>query len=45
MLVVGDREAADGLVSVRARSTGDLGPSSVGDFIVKARDEIAQKAS
>jgi threonyl-tRNA synthetase len=45
MLVVGDREAAEGRVSVRARSAGDLGASSVDDFISKARDEIARKAS
>ncbi len=44
MLVVGDREAAEGLVAVRGRSAGDLGPSSVADFVVKARDEITRKA-
>src|SRR5262249_32314151 len=45
MLVVGDREATDGQVSVRARTAGDLGTRSVGDFVSKARDEIARKAS
>jgi threonyl-tRNA synthetase len=45
MLVVGDREAAEGRVSVRARTAGDLGASSVDDFISKARDEITRKAS
>jgi threonyl-tRNA synthetase len=45
MLVVGDREAAEGQVSVRARTAGDLGASSVDDFISKARDEITRKAS
>jgi threonyl-tRNA synthetase len=45
MLVVGDREAAEGQVSVRARTVGDLGASSVDDFISKARDEITRKAS
>jgi threonyl-tRNA synthetase len=45
MLVVGDREAAEGQVAVRSRTAGDLGASSVGDFISKARDEIARKAS
>jgi threonyl-tRNA synthetase len=45
MLVVGDREAAEGGVSVRARTAGDLGASSVDDFISKARDEITRKAS
>jgi threonyl-tRNA synthetase len=43
MLVVGDREAAERTVSVRTRSGGDQGPSSVRDFIAKARDEIARK--
>ena len=45
MLVVGDREAAEGQVSVRACTAGDLGASSVDDFISKARDEITRKAS
>jgi threonyl-tRNA synthetase len=45
MLVVGDREAAENQVAVRSRTAGDLGASSVGDFISKARDEIARKAS
>jgi threonyl-tRNA synthetase len=45
MLVVGDREAAEGQVSVRARTAGDLGATPIGDFIAKARDEIARKAS
>jgi threonyl-tRNA synthetase len=43
MLVVGDREAAEGTVSVRTRSGGDQGPSTVRDFIASARDEIARK--
>ena len=43
MLVVGDREAADGTVSVRARTGGDQGASSVDAFIASARDEIARK--
>jgi threonyl-tRNA synthetase len=45
MLVVGDREVSEGLVSVRGRAAGDLGPSSVSNFIGKARDEIARKTS
>jgi threonyl-tRNA synthetase len=43
MLVTGDREAADGTVSVRSRSAGDLGPRSVADFARAALDEIARK--
>ena len=43
MLVTGDREAADGTISVRSRSSGDLGPRSVEDFLRTALDEIARK--
>jgi threonyl-tRNA synthetase len=43
MLVTGDREAADGTVSVRSRSGGDLGPRSVDAFITDALDEIQRK--
>ena len=45
MLVVGDRESAEGTVSVRTRTGGDKGPSSVGDFIALAKDEITRKAA
>ena len=44
MLVVGDREAAEGLVAVRSRSAGDQGPRPVDEFIAAALEEIAQKA-
>jgi threonyl-tRNA synthetase len=43
MLVVGDREAETGTVSVRERSGGDKGASSIDAFIAAARDEIARK--
>jgi threonyl-tRNA synthetase len=43
MLVVGDREGADGTVSVRTRTGGDQGPATVSDFIARAQDEIARK--
>jgi threonyl-tRNA synthetase len=43
MLVTGDREAADGTVSVRSRSGGDLGPRSVDAFIADALGEIQRK--
>ena len=43
MLVVGDRESAEGTVSVRTRAGGDQGPSSVSDFVANAKDEIASK--
>jgi len=43
MLVVGDREAETRTVSVRKRSGGDKGASSIDAFIASARDEIARK--
>ncbi|MGH9256212.1 MAG: threonine--tRNA ligase [Vicinamibacterales bacterium] len=43
MLVTGDREAADGTISVRSRSAGDLGPRSVEDFVRAALNDIARK--
>lgn len=43
MLVVGDREAAEGTVSVRERTGGDKGSSPVSDFVTRALDEIATK--
>ena len=43
MLVTGDREAAEGTVSVRSRSAGDLGARSVEDFIAAAREDVRTK--
>jgi threonyl-tRNA synthetase len=43
MLVVGDKEVAEGTVSVRSRSGGDLGPETVGEFVRKARLEETSK--
>jgi threonyl-tRNA synthetase len=43
MLVVGDREAAEGTVSVRTRSGGDQGASTIGVFLAKALQEVAEK--
>jgi len=43
MLVVGDREAADGTISVRTRSGGDQGSSSIDAFVASAREEIEHK--
>ena len=43
MLVAGDREAAEGTVSVRSRSGGDLGARSIDDFVRDALGEIAAK--
>jgi threonyl-tRNA synthetase len=43
MLVAGDREAAEGTVSVRSRSGGDLGARSIDDFVRHTVSEIAAK--
>jgi threonyl-tRNA synthetase len=44
MLVIGDREVAEGTVSVRTRAGGDQGGSQVDVFVTSARDEIARRA-
>ena len=44
MLVIGDREAADGTVAVRSRSAGDLGSRPVDTFIADALEEVRTKA-
>ena len=41
MLVIGDREAASGEVSVRSRSRGDLGVSELESFVTMARNLVA----
>jgi len=45
MLVVGDREAAEGTVSVRSRTGGDLGARPVADFVRAAADEVATRGA
>lgn len=44
MLVIGDKESAEGTVALRGRTEGDLGAMSVSDFILKAKEEIDTKA-
>ncbi len=43
MLVVGDKEAENGTVSVRRRGEGDIGTKSVNEFLNIALDEIKNK--
>ncbi len=43
MLVVGDREVAEGMVSLRLRTEEDLGSRPVADFIKMAQEAIAEK--
>ena len=44
MLIVGDKEAENGTVSVRTRSGGDEGAVALDDFIAKITEEIASRA-
>jgi threonyl-tRNA synthetase len=43
MLVIGDREVAEGTVDVRHRAAGVLGPRGVDAFVADAVDEIRRK--
>ncbi|MCL2884257.1 MAG: threonine--tRNA ligase [Oscillospiraceae bacterium] len=43
MLIVGDKEAESGTVSVRSRNGGDLGAMALGDFAEKMKKEIEAK--
>ena len=42
LLVVGEKEAADGTVAVRKQGEGDQGVLSVADFAKKVNDEVAE---
>ena len=44
MLVIGDREAESGSVSVRSHKEGDLGVMPEAEFLAKALKEVADKA-
>jgi len=43
MLVVGDKEAAEGQVAVRSRAKGDLGATPLDTFVTEALAEVAEK--
>jgi threonyl-tRNA synthetase len=45
MLVAGDREAAEGTISVRHRTLGDIGSQRLEEFLDHAQQEIAAKAA
>ena len=45
MLVVGDREAAEGTVAVRSRSGGDLGDRPIDEFVRDAQAEVSSKGA
>ena len=44
ILVVGDKEKANGAVAVRARGNQDLGVMPLDSFIAKLSEDIANKA-
>ncbi|MCE1228758.1 MAG: threonine--tRNA ligase [Firmicutes bacterium] len=44
MLVIGDREAAEGTVAVRHRAQGDLGAMSLDAFFARIQEEVRTKA-
>ncbi len=43
MLIIGDREAEEGKISVRSRKEGDLGTMTADDFLAKILLEVATK--
>ncbi len=43
MLIIGEREAEAGLVSVRSRKEGDIGTMTTDEFVAKALKEVAEK--
>ena len=45
MLVIGEKEASEGLVAVRRRDKGDLGAVSADEFIAGVSKEIAEKTA
>jgi threonyl-tRNA synthetase len=45
MLVIGDREAANGQVAVRNRKHGDLGVQTVADFTATVKSLVESKAA
>jgi threonyl-tRNA synthetase len=44
MIIVGDKEAESGAISVRSRSEGDLGSMELDAFIAQLKQEIADRA-
>ena len=45
MLIVGDREAAEGTVALRSREKGDLGAVKLNEFIDRVKQEIRDKGN
>ena len=45
MLVLGEKEAQDGLAAVRRRDKGDMGAMPADEFISLIKKEIAEKTA
>lgn len=43
MLVLGEKEAAEGAITVRSRDKGDLGASGLDEFVAKIKGQIEEK--
>ena len=43
MLVLGDKEAESGLVTVRDRKEGDIGNMALDEFITRLAEEVREK--
>ena len=43
MLILGDKEADNGLVSVRVHASGDQGQSKLEDFLSSMKEKLAEK--
>ncbi len=43
MIVVGDKEEEQGIIALRSHSEGDLGQTTLDEFIAKLKTEIAEK--
>ena len=44
MLIIGDKEVENGVVAVRSRKAGDLGPMTLDAFIERINEEVRTKA-
>ena len=43
MLIVGEKESGEGLVSVRKRGTGDLGSMPIADFVKLIENQVSDE--
>ena len=43
MLVIGEKEMAEGTLAVRSRKTGDMGCMAIDEFLSFAKEQVDQK--